>query len=222
MMNNSNIIELIEKAFSMGYEEGQKEFARRDYAGLTTKQKELLRQERRKIAIELLEDKKGILKYHHRDADKDKIGEKRLTRLRNREKNYYDGLLEQSEEKAKNVRKKILKNFPAQNTKEERQEYNRIANEIGLDRKEDRMLEIWKDNFKHRGQFMDRLDEFKKEKAKKRKFIRNAAIGAGLLGAGIYGTHKIIESRKKKEEAKRRENASNSSNKLKDSLDDED
>ncbi len=45
--------ELIEKAFCEGYEYAQKEYARKDYEGLTKRQKEELRQRRRDYAIGL-------------------------------------------------------------------------------------------------------------------------------------------------------------------------
>jgi hypothetical protein len=64
-MRNFEFEELIEKAFSMGYEcalEEQKEFARSDYEGLTKRQKEALRQKRRDYAINLNKIRNGFNK----------------------------------------------------------------------------------------------------------------------------------------------------------------
>ena len=52
-MKRMDFNELIEKAFSMGYEYAQKEYARKDYEGLTKRQKEELRKRRRDYAISL-------------------------------------------------------------------------------------------------------------------------------------------------------------------------
>ena len=67
-MNRFEFDELIEKAFSMGYEyaleefEEQREFARSDYEGLTKRQKEALRQKRRDYAINLNKIRNGFNK----------------------------------------------------------------------------------------------------------------------------------------------------------------
>ena len=62
-MKNFEFEELIERAFSIGYEcalEEQKEFARSDYEGLTKRQKEALRQRRRDYAINLNKIRNGF------------------------------------------------------------------------------------------------------------------------------------------------------------------
>ena len=60
--------ELIEKAFSLGYEEAQKEFARKDYEGLTKRQKEALRQRRRDYA-KSLNEKRNSFREQMEDFD---------------------------------------------------------------------------------------------------------------------------------------------------------
>lgn len=55
---NNLFQEIYEKAFSEGYEYAQKEFAKKDYEGLTTEQAEKLRAERNRIAGELAKGRK--------------------------------------------------------------------------------------------------------------------------------------------------------------------
>lgn len=59
-MKRFDFNELIEKAFCLGYEEAQKEFARKDYEGLTKRQKEALRQRRRDYAKSLNEKRNSF------------------------------------------------------------------------------------------------------------------------------------------------------------------
>lgn len=67
-MKRFDFNELIEKAFCLGYEEAQKEFARKDYEGLTKRQKEALRQRRRDYA-KSLNEKRNSFREQMEDFD---------------------------------------------------------------------------------------------------------------------------------------------------------
>jgi hypothetical protein len=202
-MRNFEFDELIEKVFSIGYEcaledlEEQREFARSDYEGLTKKQKELLRQGRRNMAIDLLKNRETVRDSESRDDS-------------------YSKWLKRANRDSEKLRKKIEKEFPAKMDEKSRNIYNKYAAEIGYDRKEDRDLEIMKDNIKHRDAFKERLSEFKKrketerEKELRRKALIAAGIGAGVLGtagAGIYAYKKWKNNKKRKEQEENNESS---------------
>ena len=212
-MRNFEFDELIEKVFSIGYEcaledlEEQREFARSDYEGLTKRQKELLRQGRRNMAIDLLKNRETVKGSESRDDS-------------------YSKWLKRADKDSDKLRKKIEKEFPAGMNEKGRNIYNKYAEKIGNERKEDRDLGIMKDNAKHRDAFKERLSEFKKRKETEREYeglfdeikkkelrrkaLIAAGIGAGVLGtagAGVYAYKKWKNNKKRKEQEENEESS---------------